>query len=71
MESVKFFLASRTVLSALVGLTATGLQFAGFGAVDQGQLTDAVLSVIQGLSFIGAIFFRVKADAKVSLTPPK
>lgn len=71
MDGVKFILSSRTVIASLIGLLATIAKPLGFGDIDAGQLTEAVLSVVQGASFIAAILFRAKADTKVALTPPK
>jgi lysozyme family protein len=67
MTNVKSILASRTVWSNVVGLTALGLATAGFDtkALDVGGVVDAGLQVVAGASFIASTIFRVVATRKL------
>lgn len=71
MESVKSFIYSRTVWSALVGLITTALHLLGFGAIDEGAVVDAILAIVQAGSYLAAIFFRIVAKDKVVVLPVK
>ena len=65
-ETTKTILQSRTIWANLIGLASLGLSLFGFGALDVGGLTDAVLQTVTAGSFIASTFFRVKANAKLS-----
>lgn len=65
-ETTKTILQSRTIWANLIGLASLGLSFFGYGALDVGGLTDAVLQTVAAGSFIASTVFRVKANAKLS-----
>jgi hypothetical protein len=68
LATLKPILASRTVWSSLVGLFC--LLASVFGVetqlIDQGALTEALLQAATGVSFAGAIVFRVLASTKLT-----
>ena len=67
MTDMKSILASRTVWSNVVGLTAIGLSTVGFDtrALDVGGVVDAGLQVVAGASFIASTVFRVVASRRL------
>ena len=65
-ENTKTILQSRTVWANLIGLASLGLSIFGYGALDVGGLTDAILQTVTAGSFIASTFFRVKAKAQIS-----
>ena len=68
MTDLKPILASRTVWSSLVGMICLFASVLGVETrmIDQGALTEALLQVATGLSFIGSIIFRVTATRKLA-----
>ena len=71
MDGIKGFLQSKTVWAALVGFASTVLQKYGYtlGDVDQAALVDQILSGVQLISYLLAIFFRIKATKVVTAAP--
>lgn len=65
-ENTKTVLQSRTVWANVIGLASLGLSIFGYGGLDVGGLTDAVLQTVTAGSFIASTIFRVKANAKLS-----
>ncbi|ANL71940.1 hypothetical protein AMC83_CH01957 [Rhizobium phaseoli] len=68
MDGFKSFLTSRTVWAALVGLIATFLQKYGYkvGVEDQTALVDGILTVVQFVSGVAVMYFRVKATKQIT-----
>lgn len=66
LETTKSILQSRTVWANLIGLASLGLSLFGYGGIDVGGLTDAVLQTVTAGSFIASTVFRIKASAKLS-----
>jgi hypothetical protein len=68
MYDFKGFLQSRTVWAALIGLMATLLQKSGYtlAEVDQTVLVDNVLNIVQIVSYVAAVIFRVKATKQIT-----
>lgn len=67
MTDLKPILQSRTVWSSLVGIICLIASVLGVETqmIDQGALTEALLQIGAGLSFIGSIVFRVTATTKL------
>lgn len=66
LPETKSILQSRTVWANLIGLASLGLSLFGYGSLDVGGLTDAVLQAVTAGSFIASTVFRVTAKAKLS-----
>jgi hypothetical protein len=69
MTDVKSLIQSRTVWANLIGFLALVLAGTGFpGAEAEAEpVTDAIMQVIAGASFLASTFFRVIATRR--LTP--
>jgi hypothetical protein len=69
MSDVKSLVQSRTVWSNLIGFIALVLAGTGFPGVeaDAEPVTDAIMQIIAGASFLASTFFRVAATKR--LTP--
>ena len=68
LTDLKPVLASRTVWANIIGFIAFVLAAFGFGnnvLGDQGQLADAILQIVTGLSFVASTMFRVIASKKL------
>jgi lysozyme family protein len=65
LEATKTALQSRTIWANMIGLASLGLSFFGYGALDVGGLTDAVLQTIAAGSFIASTLFRVTAKKRI------
>lgn len=66
MTDIKSFIASRTVWAAVVGFAAVVANAFGLNlGIEDGQVVDAIMKVVEGVSFIAAIFFRIKATAQI------
>lgn len=67
MTDIKSMLSSRTVWSGIVGFLAVmaGAFGVNFG-VENTEIVDAVVKVVEGVSFIAAIVFRVLATEKIA-----
>jgi len=65
LSETKSILQSRTVWANLIGLASFGLSLFGYGSLDVGGLTDAVLQTVTAGSFIASTVFRVTAKAKL------
>lgn len=67
MTDIKGMLASRTVWSGIIGFLAVlaGAFGVNFG-VENEAVVAAVIKVVEGLSFLAAIFFRVVATARIA-----
>jgi uncharacterized membrane protein len=68
MTDLKPILQSRTVWSSVVGLICLFAQVLGVETrlIDQGALVEAILQVVTGASFVGAIVFRVAATDRLA-----
>jgi choline-glycine betaine transporter len=69
MTDLKPILQSRSVWSSFVGILCLIASVFGVETrlIDQGALAEALLQVATGISFVGAIIFRVTATSQ--LTP--
>lgn len=66
MDDIKGFIASRTVWAAVIGFAAVVANAFGVNlGIENGEAVDAIMKVVEGVSFIAAIFFRIKATAKI------
>lgn len=66
LPTTKSILESRTVWANLIGLASLGLSIFGYGALDVGGLTDAVLQMVAAGSFVASTLFRITAKAKLT-----
>lgn len=67
MTAIKGMLSSRTVWAGIVGFLAVAADFFGIDVgADQTAIVDAVIKIVEGASFIAAIFFRVVATARIA-----
>lgn len=68
MDQTKTLLASRTLWSNVIGLTAVGLSLAGFDTklLDPGALADAALQVVAAGGFIASTVFRIVATKRLT-----
>lgn len=66
LETTKTILQSRTVWANLIGLASLGLAASGYGALDVGGLTDAVLQTVTAGSFIASTLFRIGAKKRLA-----
>ena len=64
-EATKPALQSRTVWANIIGLASLSLSFFGYGSLDVGGLTDAVLQTVAAGSFIASTLFRVTAKKRI------
>jgi lysozyme family protein len=67
MDLTKTILSSRTIWANAVGFAALALSLFGFdtSGVDKAQLTETLLQVIAGVSFIASTLFRVIATKRL------
>lgn len=65
-QTTKSILQSRTVWANLIGLVSLGLSMFGYGSLDVGGLTDAILQTVTAGSFIASTLFRIVAKAKLN-----
>lgn len=66
MSDIKSFLESRTVWAAIVGFLAVIANAFGLNlGFENAEAVDAIMKVVEGVSFMAAIFFRIKATAKI------
>lgn len=65
-QTTKAILQSRTVWANLIGLASFGLSMFGYGSLDVGGLTDAILQTVTAGSFIASTLFRIVAKTKLS-----
>lgn len=68
MDMTKTILSSRTIWANAIGMGALALSWLGFdtSAVDKSALTDHLLQVIAGLSFVASTLFRVIATKRLA-----
>jgi lysozyme family protein len=68
MIDTKSILGSRTVWSNFVGLSALALSALGFetGAIESAKVTDALLQIVAGGSFVASTVFRVIATRRLA-----
>jgi len=66
MGDFKSMLQSRTVWAGIVGFIAVLLDAFGVGfGFDQQAAVDAVMKTVEGMTFLAAILFRVKATKRI------
>lgn len=67
MEDLKTWYQSRTIWGALVAILASLAHAGGFSltATDQGQIADALVSLVGAAGGLVAIWGRVRATSKV------
>ncbi len=67
MDFTKTILSSRTIWANTIGVLALVLSWFGFdtGSVDKSALTDNLLQVIAGVSFVASSVFRVLATRRL------
>jgi uncharacterized membrane protein (DUF441 family) len=65
MDNAKALIQSRTVWANLIGFIALVLAGTGVPGLEAEPLTDAVMQVIAGASFIASTFFRVIATSRI------
>lgn len=67
MNGFKTMLQSRTIWAAFVGLLATLLLKSGYtiGEDDQAAIVNNILNGVEVVSYIAAIFFRVRASKQI------
>ncbi|RWE44241.1 hypothetical protein [Mesorhizobium sp.] len=68
MNDVKGILQSKTIWSLLVGLSATLLLKSGYtiGDADQAVIVDSILKVVEVVSYLAGIVFRIKATKVIA-----
>jgi len=67
MDDFKGMLASRTVWAGLIGFIAVVLDMFGIHPdFDQNAAVDAILKLVEAVSFLGAIIFRVVASKRIA-----
>lgn len=67
MNDIKSMLRSRTVWAAVIGFATVLADAIGFNpGFEQGEAVDAVMKLVEALSFLSAIVFRVKATARIA-----
>ncbi|ACI54454.1 hypothetical protein Rleg2_1160 [Rhizobium leguminosarum bv. trifolii WSM2304] len=68
MDGFKSFLASRTIWSILVGLLANLFQKYGYTLtdIDQALVVDQILTGVQVVSAIAAIYYRTRATKQIT-----
>lgn len=65
MTDYKSILQSKTVWSAAIGAVAFGMHTFNLGDIDQNATLNAVLQIVSGVAYVGAIVFRIAATHKV------
>ena len=65
-DATKTVLQSRTVWANVIGLASLALSMAGYGSLDVGGLTDAVLQTVTAGSFIASTLFRIAAKKQLA-----
>ncbi len=66
LQDTKTILQSRTVWANVIGLASLGLSLFGYGGLDVGGLTDAVLQTVTAGSFVASTLFRIKATTRLT-----
>ena len=65
MNSTKKPWQSKTIIASGVGFVAAGLNlFVGYD-LEEAEVTNAILQIIQGIAFLGAIWGRLLAHARL------
>lgn len=67
MNDIKTMAQSRTVWAAIIGFLiviadALGLDF----GAEQGEIIDAVMKLVEAVSFLAALVFRIRATARIA-----
>lgn len=65
-ETTKSILQSRTVWANVIGLVSLGLSALGYGTLDVGGLTEAILQTVTAGSFVASTLFRIGAKARLA-----
>lgn len=68
MTDVKSILASRTVWTNFIGVSALGLSALGFdtGNLDVDRVAEAATQLVAAASFIGSTVFRITATKRLA-----
>ena len=65
-ETTKSILQSRTVWANVIGLVSIGLSALGYGTLDVGGLTEAILQTVTAGGFVASTLFRIGAKARLA-----
>ncbi len=69
MTDFKGMFASRSVWAGIVGFIAVALDMFGVSLgvdFDEGQTVDAILKLVEAISFLASIIFRVIATKRIA-----
>lgn len=67
MNEIKTMLQSRTVWAAIIGFFAVIADALGVNVgAEQGEIIDAVMKLVEAVSFMAAMVFRIRATARIA-----
>lgn len=67
MNDIKTMAQSRTVWAAIIGFLAVIADVLGFNfGAEQGEIIDAVMKLVEAVSFLAALVFRIRATARIA-----